>query len=150
MVADMISAQPDLTQTVVTIQNHGAVDTPNNNHLRTMDKSSTPSTPTAYADNALNAQKAALLLDNKMMDEAGPKDLLLDPTSRPDSLYSEIHPNRTSSVAGLASQMPTNLDLEAMVWATVTHAGGRIALPDSGESSIVFIIVLYCVAFSLW
>ena len=129
--SELMSAQPDLTKTVVTIQNHGAVEgTPNNNHLRnggtgTLDKA--PSTA-AYADNVLNAQKALLLGEgNTDIDLAKDADL----ESRPDSLYSEIR-NRNST---LSCQLPGNIDVEAMAVATVTHAGGRISLPDSGRNT---------------
>ena len=48
--------------------------------------------------------------------------------ARPDSAYSDVT-NRHSTIS---FQLPSNIDMDALVWATVTHAGGRITLPESG------------------
>lgn len=36
--------------------------------------------------------------------------------------------------------LPTNIESEALVWSTVTHAGGRITLPESGENNVFTIM----------
>lgn|SRR6218665_3578936 len=33
----------------------------------------------------------------------------------------------------ISCQLPTNIDLNALVWTTVGHEGGRLTLPDSGK-----------------
>ncbi|ELU09598.1 hypothetical protein CAPTEDRAFT_229366 [Capitella teleta] len=131
---DVVSAQPDITQTVVssvTIQNHNAMqESPNNN------RDSTEKVP-IYSDNVINASRS-LLLDassgvalctpSKSPQHGG--SAASDADSRPHSVYSD-RPNRQSLIS---CQLPSNIDVEALVVATVTHAGGRLQLPDSGVS----------------
>ena len=135
LLPEVLSVQPDLTQTVVTIQNHNALDTPNNNHLGSMEKvpvysdigppkPSTllidPNTPIKTSSNPYLPRK-----DSKASLKSS------DCESRPQSVYSEhTNPNRHSLIS---CHLPNNIDHEAFVWATVTHAGGRITLPDAGE-----------------
>ena len=49
------------------------------------------------------------------------------PASTPDDADTN---HRRSLISGL---FPGNVDMDALTWATVTHAGGRIALPYSGN-----------------
>lgn len=129
----MISIQPDITQTV-TIQNHNAQESPNNNHI-----GSTEKVP-IYTDNAINANKSLLLDAANGSGMCSPakgsshKDSKIslkssESESRPHSVYSE----RTNRHSVISCQLPTNVDTEALVVATVTHAGGRLQLPDSGK-----------------
>lgn len=37
-------------------------------------------------------------------------------------------------------QLPSNVDLNALVWTTVGHEGGRLTLCDSGESVFNFLL----------
>lgn len=55
--------------------------------------------------------------------------------AQPDASPDDIDVNRTHSF--LSSQFPGNVDADAVVWATLTHAGGRIALPYSGSRILV-------------
>jgi hypothetical protein len=52
-----------------------------------------------------------------------------DSETRPDSAYSD----RTNRHSTISCQLPSNIDMDALVWANVTHAGGRITLPESGQ-----------------
>ena len=95
--SDLLSAQPDLTQTVVTIRNHHTLDTPNNNHIGSMEKMPIYSEPINIVPNNLD-----LLLDpNSMADsdvpEPPPRKESSNPESRPNSVYSE-RTNRPASV----------------------------------------------------
>ena len=137
-VSDMIGAQPDLTQTVVTIQNHNALDTPNNNHIGSMEK-----VPVFSADTLRSKSSHTLLVDPSTPVKNGgvngsiphrndSKASLKSSESeggRPHSVYSE----RTNRQSVVSCQLPSNVDPEGIVWASVTAAGGRIALPDAGE-----------------
>lgn len=53
------------------------------------------------------------------------------PASTPDDADTN---HRRSLISGL---FPGNVDMDALTWATVTHAGGRIALPYSGVSMTI-------------
>ena len=124
--------QPDLTQTIVTIQNHNALDAPNNNLLGSMEKvpvysdigppkcsslvAERPSTP-------LKAPQYVPRNDSKASLKSS------DCDSRPHSVYSET----TNRQSVISCHLPSNIDHEALVWATVTHTGGRITLPDAGQ-----------------
>ena len=124
---NMLSVQqPDLTQTI----KNNTTSTPNNNHTGSMEKMP------MYLDNAINTNKSLLLdagcADNpRMSSEHLPqrrskismKSSECD--SRPQSAYSI---NRHS----ILGQLPSNMDPECLVWASVSHAGGRITLPNSG------------------
>ena len=130
-VADLMSAQPDITKTVVvTIANQNALDTPNNNHIGSMEKvpifsdnainralEGEPHTPVKNSQNNLSRKDSKASLKSS------------DCESRPNSMYSE----RTNRHSVISSQLPPNIDMEALVWANVTHTGGRITLPDSGK-----------------
>lgn len=136
----MIGAPPDLTQTVVTIQNHHTLDTPNNNHISTMEK-----VPVFSADTLRSKGSHTLLVDtsstpvksNPNGSVPGRNDSKAslkssDNESRPQSVYSE----RTNRQSMVSCQLPSNVDPECIVWASVTTAGGRIALPDAGKSHL--------------
>lgn len=41
---------------------------------------------------------------------------------------------------GINCQLPSNVDLNALVWTTVGHEGGRLMLCDSGESVFNFLL----------
>ena len=122
--------QPDITQTVVAIHNHNILDTPNNNHIG----SSTSEKEAIFADNAINTNKS-LLLDHSPAQRSDSKVSLKSAgggdvnDARPASVYSDTANNRHST---LSCQLPSNIDAESLVWTKVTHAGGRITLPDSG------------------
>ncbi|KAK2166829.1 hypothetical protein NP493_1301g00030 [Ridgeia piscesae] len=119
--------QPDLTQTIKNNTN----PLPNNNHTGSMEKMP------MYLDNAINTNKSLLLDETaRMSSERLPqrrskismKSSECD--SRPQSAYSV---NRHS----ILGQLPSNMDPECLVWATVSHTGGRITLPDSGVSMTI-------------
>jgi len=124
---NMLSVQqPDLTQTIKNNTN----PLPNNNHTGSMEKMP------MYLDNAINTNKSLLLDETaRMSSERLPqrrskismKSSECD--SRPQSAYSV---NRHS----ILGQLPSNMDPECLVWATVSHTGGRITLPDSGMSFV--------------
>lgn len=44
---------------------------------------------------------------------------------------SDCKPNNRP--ATISCQLPTNIDLNALVWTMVGHEGGRLTLPDSGK-----------------
>jgi len=134
---DILSVQPDLTQTVVTIQNPNVLDTPNNNHI-----GSTEKVP-VFSDNVPNGTVTAngLLVDVSTGTLKRSADTLprkesrsslksSECESRPQSVYSE----RTNRQSVVSCQLPSNIDVESIVWANVTQTGGRLTLPDSGVS----------------
>ena len=134
-VSEYMSVQPDLTQTVVTIQNHNALDTPNNNIPGSMEK-----VPVFCDNGTINRSTNTLLLvdapsPNKASCDNLPRKgskLSLKSSeceSRPQSVYSE----RTNRQSMLSCQLPSNIDIEALVWANVTHLGERIVLPEAGR-----------------
>ena len=138
-ISDLLSLQPDVTRTVVTIRNHNALDTPNNNHINSMDK--IPIFPdNQSATSTLTKNNRTLLevieptnIQCKTMSETNiqRKESLSTVGSRPQSTYSD-HTNRHSVVS---SQIPSNLDADNLVWAHLTHTGGRLSLPDSGKQT---------------
>ncbi len=129
---EMVSVQPDITQTVVAMPNSNGLDTPNNNHIGSMEKMP------ILQENAINASKQQLyetlnrpvkssqehlgLLDSKASLKSS------DCETRPNSMYSD-HTNRHSTIS---CQLPSNIDMDTLVWANLSHSGGRISLPDSG------------------
>lgn len=128
---DMMSAQPDITQTVVvTIANQNALNSPNNNHIGSMEK------VPIFSDNAINRALESgephtpVKQNNLSRKDSKASMKSSDCDSRPNSMYSE----RTNRHSVISSQLPPNIDMEALVWANVTHTGGRITLPDSGVS----------------
>ena len=130
--SDLLSVQPDLTQTVVTIQNHHTLDTPNNNHLGSMEKMPVYAEPMEIMPNLPNMHNNLnLLIDpsspHKTNNDRPRKES--DCESRPNSVYSE----RTNRQSMISCQLPSNIDMEALVYANVTHSGGRITIPDAGE-----------------
>jgi leucine-rich repeat transmembrane protein FLRT len=49
-----------------------------------------------------------------------------------------LPPNADVGTSGHpAFQLPSNVDMDALVWSTVTSSGGRITLPDSGVSMTI-------------
>ncbi|XP_074648340.1 netrin receptor UNC5C-like isoform X2 [Tubulanus polymorphus] len=144
----LISTQPDLTQTVITIPNHNALNLPNNNHINSMEK-----LPAADTSSMASVPNSAVIKNNKMMllDAPSPPPLMqpsehyasvsllprkeskmslksmTTSSSRPPSMYS--HANRNSVVS---SVIPSNIDIECITWMNITYAGGRLELPDSG------------------
>ena len=139
----MVSVQPDLTQTVVTIRNHNVLDSPNNNHLNSMEKMpiySEPITPSPVHNGTL-PKKNVLLIEpppspakdsiEKLSRVDSRASLKTDTSgSRPQSVYDSDHTNRQSITS---AQLPSNIDIEALVWGNMTHAGGRLVLPESGK-----------------
>ena len=79
----MIGAQPDLTQTVVTIQNHNALDTPNNNHIGSMEK------VPVFSNDTLRSKSSHTLL--------------VDPSTPVKNGLNGAIPNRNDSKASLKS-----------------------------------------------
>ncbi|XP_046379285.1 netrin receptor UNC5C-like isoform X2 [Haliotis rufescens] len=147
---DMLSVQPDLTQTVVTVQHANSGDSPNNNHVNTMEK------PPAYSvpDNNLQHRHSATLGKSS-------KTLLVEPTinhnvnnsmekltikdksnlsvpsmgsGRPMSQCESLQDSRQSMIS---MQLPSTIDAEAVTWSTFTSNGGRLLLPESGVSLMV-------------
>ena len=122
------AVQPDITQTVVTLQTHTG-NTPNNNHIASSDKAD------MYSDNTINLNRS-LLLDEPSTPRKSATDLShkgskISLKSRPQSTYSEnMTANRRSMIS---CQLPANIDPDALVWASVTHTGGRITLPNAGK-----------------
>ena len=138
-IPEYMSVQPDLTQTVVTIQNHNALDSPNNNIPGSMEK-----VPVFCDSGTINRSTNTLLLvdtpspnrhtHKASSDNLPRKDSKLslkssECESRPQSVYSE----RTNRQSMLSCQLPSNIDIEALVWANVTHLGERIILPEAGR-----------------
>ncbi|XP_067671142.1 netrin receptor UNC5C-like isoform X5 [Haliotis asinina] len=147
---DMLSVQPDLTQTVVTVQHANSGDSPNNNHVNTMEK------PPAYSvpDNNVQHRHSATLGKSS-------KTLLVEPTinhnvnnsmekltikdksnlsvpsmgsGRPMSQCESLQDSRQSMIS---MQLPSTIDAEAVTWSTFTSNGGRLLLPESGVSLMV-------------
>jgi hypothetical protein len=90
-------------------------------------------------DNAINASRC-LLLDANSGQVCTPTKSLRessDGESRPHSLYSD----RSHRHSLISCQLPSNIDVEALVVATVTHAGGRLQLPDSGTRLLFSVVV---------
>lgn len=148
LIADMLSVQPDLTQTVVTVQHANSGDSPNNNHVNTMEK------PPAYSvpDNNLQHRHSATLGKSS-------KTLLVEPTinhnvnnsmekltikdksnlsvpsmgsGRPMSQCESLQDSRQSMIS---MQLPSTIDAEAVTWSTFTSNGGRLLLPESGKGN---------------
>ena len=134
--SDIVSVQPDITQTVVpqtyvTIQNPNAMDTPNNNHIGSMEKvpilsehQSSLLDSSSKSSEHLSVNGSKISLKN-----------VSDSDNRADSAYSD----RTNRHSTISCQLPSNIDMESLVWANVTHAGGRITLPESGMWQVVLI-----------
>lgn len=129
MFSEVISVQPDLTQTVVTIQNHNALDTPNNNHLGSMEKVPVYSDIEPRKPSALFLEQPNLPMKNNTSN-----DYLAREDSK-SSLKSMECESRPPSI--ISCHLPNNIDHEALVWATVNHTGGRIAVPDAGKCLFV-------------
>ncbi|XP_029652297.2 netrin receptor UNC5C [Octopus sinensis] len=148
---DMVSVQPDLTQTVVSIR-PANVDSPNNNIEPTVDK-------TASMSN--KSQQLAQTL-SKGGSKHGPGDHLL--TENPlggsmEKLAIKSHPKNTMSMSSsmsmnqrpisngdvqsasrlslMSTQLPCNIEADAVIWGTFTHTGGRLCLNESGVSLTV-------------
>ncbi|XP_064636504.1 netrin receptor UNC5C-like isoform X2 [Lineus longissimus] len=144
---ELISTQPDLTQTVVTIPNHNALDTPNNNHIGSMEKlPMLPAVNTVCVPPLQNKNHVkSLLLDspneqmhyNSLPRKESKHSLKSSTTgSRPQSVY-ESDVNATNRLSIISANVPSNIDIECITWANVTSAGARLVLPDSGVSLVI-------------
>ena len=209
--SDIVSVQPDVTQTVVTVQqqqqqypyhhqNHSgtnstsnSADSPNNNHMGTLDKAppylppdppysqgmessvnsdnlysvpnahfnmpspgelpqphrlsgtlGRPSNKTVFVEPTVNhnldsSMEKLTIKDNK----AGlpPPPPAPDCHSRPASGHSDSLQGSRQSV--ISVQLPGNVDTEAVTWSTFNYTGGRLVLPESGQSGHSGFL-LYC------
>ena len=135
----MLHAQPDVTQTVVMLPTPQDDDDyhekPNNNIIGSQEKMPLyqeieclngignghvlipPPTPARNCSSSLKRKdsKSSLKSDGD--------------NSLPAVLYSEAV-NRHSMGS---CQLPCNVEPENLVWANLTHEGGRISIPDSGR-----------------
>lgn len=140
--------QPDLTQ-VVTVRNHSSLDSPhspNNNHL-----SSKENLPT-YAEIMTPANRHSGTLGK------GSKTVPVEPTLNhnlknsvekltiKDKASLKASPSESRPLLGgesevanrlsqVTSQLPSNVDIDAVVWNTFDSRGGRLSLPESGRLS---------------
>lgn len=129
---------PDLTQNVVTIKNPNAVDGPPGMMTAKLSQNGSCGAD-SFQNGALRVQlptsNTYMSIDNKMGSPpasgcagGGTVD---SKSSRPSSaLYHELSIGR-SPVFG--NFIPANLDPEAVSWGTITSAGGRLVLPESGK-----------------
>ena len=137
--SDLLSVQPDLTQTVVTVQH--ASDAPNNNHVLNGGADKSPpiySVPdTTGSPHRLSATPGNTLLIESSLGQngvgdggggRGSKDSLSTP-SRPASQPDNLQDSRQSMIS---MQLPSTIDAEAVTWSTFSSSGGRLILPESG------------------
>ncbi|XP_041362297.1 netrin receptor UNC5C-like isoform X3 [Gigantopelta aegis] len=142
---DMLSIQPDLTQTVVTVQHVNPGDSPNNNHMNAMEKAppiySVPDTTgsSQRLSATLGKNSKTLLVEPTIsqngsvsMDSSGGRDSgknMLSVSPRPSSQGENLQDSRQSMIS---MQLPSTIDAEAVTWSTFSSSGGRLLLPESG------------------
>lgn len=115
--------QPDLTRTVLpdphgNVTNEKLLSLRSDNSRVIYNKESMSTLPKPVTD---------YLLHNDASAAEEEEHLYHQPASLPDDTDTN---HRRSMISGL---FPGNVDMDAVTWATVTHAGGRIALPYSGS-----------------
>lgn len=123
MVED-IKVQPDLTKTVLPDENKVTVNekllkTCNDDNQIVFNKEPVSTLPKVVADYLL--QKEPVTTD------AEEEECLY---AQPDAIADDVGVNQRHSI--MSNQFPANVDSDAVTWATLTHAGGRISLPYSG------------------
>lgn len=136
---DMVSVQPDLTQTVVTVRT-ASVDSPNNNVETPVDKTAVMTNKSQQLAQTLTKSNSKLpdpplnSSIEKLTIKSNKNAMTMSTSmssSRPTSNGDMQSSNRLSLMSGL---LPCNIDIEAVTWGTFTHTGGRLCLTESGVS----------------
>lgn len=143
---DMISVQPDLTQTMVSVPYLSATPSPepppNNNLINSTENiydKPDINFESRLSNSVINAGQpyAESSISNHSMsnhsshhsDHMSDKNTMTVSAHRPPSFSDSAIDNR-HSMASL--QLPSNIDLEAVVWGTFNQTGGRLVLQESG------------------
>lgn len=139
----MVSVQPDLTQTVVTVRT-ASVDSPNNNVETPVDKTAVMTNKSQQLAQTLTKSNSKLpdpplnSSIEKLTIKSNKNAMTMSTSmssSRPTSNGDMQSSNRLSLMSGL---LPCNIDIEAVTWGTFTHTGGRLCLTESGKSLSFF------------
>lgn len=153
---DMISVQPDLTQTMVSIPYQSATpspEPPNNNvssveniydkpdiNLDNRHSNSLINAGQPYAESSISNHSASNHSHHSVsnhshhsMDQMSDKNTMTMSVvgGRPPSFSDSAMDSRHSVVS---TQLPHNIDMEAVTWGTFNHMGGRLVLQESGVS----------------
>ena len=149
---DMISVQPDLTQTMVSIPYQSATpspEPPNNNHVSSVENiydKPDINLDNRHSNSLINAGQpyAESSISNHSVsnhshhsgDQMSDKNTMTMSAigGRPPSFSDSAVDNRNSMVS---VQLPNNIDMEAVMWGTFNHMGGRLVLQESGVSLTV-------------
>ncbi|XP_050391272.1 netrin receptor UNC5C isoform X2 [Patella vulgata] len=143
---ELLSMQPDLTQTVVTVQHALPPDSPNNNHM--MEKQPLYDVPDINAHHRLSG---TLPKNSKMMlveptlnhnltssleqlSVCDNKNTLLVPSDNRLSQCDNLQDSRQSMIS---VQLPSTIDADGVTWSTFDSCGGRLVLPESGVSLLI-------------
>ncbi|XP_071128851.1 netrin receptor UNC5C-like isoform X8 [Mytilus edulis] len=150
---DMISVQPDLTQTMVSIPYQSATpspEPPNNNLINSVENiydkpdinldhrhsNSLINAGQPYAESSISNHSVSNHSSHHSADQMSDKNTMTMGAvgARPPSFSDSAMDNRNSMIS---LQLPSNIDMEAVVWGTFNHMGGRLVLPESGVSLTV-------------
>ncbi|XP_076074921.1 netrin receptor UNC5C-like isoform X1 [Mytilus galloprovincialis] len=150
---DMISVQPDLTQTMVSIPYQSATpspEPPNNNLISSVENiydkpdinldhrhsNSLINAGQPYAESSISNHSVSNHSSHHSADQMSDKNTMTMSAvgARPPSFSDSAMDNRNSMIS---LQLPSNIDMEAVVWGTFNHMGGRLVLPESGVSLTV-------------
>ncbi|XP_013412210.1 netrin receptor UNC5C-like isoform X2 [Lingula anatina] len=138
--------QPDLTQTIAPVRTHSLYDQPppNNNHIDAMEKIPMLNGHTHPVEDSPIIDKKSKHLYIQLPGEEktdSTEKLTLQKSkaslksstsgSRPQSEYDTDNSNRQSVTSNL---LPSNIDVEALAWGNITHAGGMLTIPETGVS----------------
>ena len=148
LLTDMISVQPDLTQTMVSIPYQSATpspEPPNNNHVSSVENiydKPDINLDNRHSNSLINAGQpyAESSISNHSVsnhshhsgDQMSDKNTMTMSAigGRPPSFSDSAVDNRNSMVS---VQLPNNIDMEAVTWGTFNHMGGRLVLQESGR-----------------
>ncbi|VDI08738.1 netrin receptor unc-5 [Mytilus galloprovincialis] len=150
---DMISVQPDLTQTMVSLPYQSATpspEPPNNNLISSVENiydkpdinldhrhsNSLINAGQPYAESSISNHSVSNHSSHHSADQMSDKNTMTMSAvgARPPSFSDSAMDNRNSMIS---LQLPSNIDMEAVVWGTFNHMGGRLVLPESGVSLTV-------------
>lgn len=160
----MMSVQPDLTQTVVTVAHHSnspspTIDppSPNNNHVSSTENiydkpdfnlehrlSLGKNSKTLFVEPTINLNRNMENLplndQNAMSHVTNSSPTAPELPPRPHSESDNIIDSRHSM---MSVQLPSNIDSDAVTWGTFNHMGGRLMLPESGRLLYFLFILFY-------
>ncbi|XP_014785195.1 uncharacterized protein LOC106879947, partial [Octopus bimaculoides] len=141
----MVSVQPDLTQTVVSIR-PANVDSPNNNIEPTVDKTASMSNKSQQLAQTLSKGGSKygpgdhMLTENPLggsMEKLAIKSQPKNTMSMSSSMSMNQRPisngdvQSASRLSLMSTQLPCNIEADAIIWGTFTHTGGRLCLNES-------------------